>query len=208
MRHTRRQDVGFSLGEIAVVTAIIMVVLAVTIIQVVPVVRTARVDAAASYVLNDMRHTRERAVDERRKYRMTFVSNAVSPFATINVSQGNITAGVLVFTADNSLNLPYDLQFVAPNPAPPAAPDGQICGQSNAINFTVTGAACGTSTTLTFNPDGSITDAVGGPSNGVIYLGRPGEPLSTRAVSFFGATGRTKGWRMVQNGAGWAWSTQ
>jgi hypothetical protein len=162
--------------------------------------------------LNEIRHTRERAIDERRKYQITFVTNAASPFATMNVFQGNTNAaGVLVFTPDTmnrSLDLPYDVQFLAPNPIPPAAPDGQACGQALAIDFSVTGGACGSSTTLTFNPDGSISDVVGGATNGAIYLGRPGEPLATRAVSFFGATGQTKGWRMVKNGAAWAWGLQ
>jgi prepilin-type N-terminal cleavage/methylation domain-containing protein len=213
MRGTKRTDAGFSLIEVLIVIAIIMIGAAVAIIQIGPVVRMARVDTAASYVLNEMRHTRERAIDERRKYQIMFVTNAASPFGTIRVFQGNINAAaappVLVYTLDNSLDLPYDVRFRAPNPAPPVAPDGQtICGQGSAIDFSVTNAACGSSATLTFNPDGSITDIAGAPASGAIYLGRPAEPFSTRAVSFFGATGQTKGWRMVPNGAAWMWSIQ
>lgn len=207
--NSKRDDAGFSLLEAIVVIAIIMVGVSVTIISISSVARMARDDAAASYVLNAMRHTRERAIDERRQYRITFVTNAASPFATINVFQGNTNAlGALVFTLDNnSIDLPYDMRFLAPNPKPPAAPDGQPCGQGLAIDFTVTGAACGANTTLTFKPDGSINDVFGAPTNGTIYMARA-EPLSTRAVSFFGATGQTKGWRMVKKGAVWAWSLQ
>ncbi|HEY6305248.1 MAG TPA: prepilin-type N-terminal cleavage/methylation domain-containing protein [Candidatus Angelobacter sp.] len=218
MSRTNRADAGFSLVELLIVIAISMIMAAVAITQIGPALRTARVDTAASYVLNEMRHTRERAVDERRQYQITFVTNSASPFATINVFQGNINAlavpPVLVFTLNydginNSITLPYDLQFLAPNPAPPVAPDAQFCGQGSAIDFTVTNAPCGSSTTLTFNPDGSITDLAGNPANGVIYMGRTADPFATRAVSFFGATGRTKLWRMVNNGAGtWAWSVQ
>jgi type II secretory pathway pseudopilin PulG len=212
MRRTNRADAGFSMVEVLIVMVIMIIGVSVSIVQIGPVVKTARVDTAASYVLNEIRHTRERAIDERRKYRITFVTNAASPFATMNVFQGNLNAaGVLVFTPDTinrSLSLPYDLQFLAPNPAPATAPDGQLCGQNPAIDFSVTGAACGSSTTLTFNPDGSISDVVGNPASGAIYMGRPGEPLATRAVSFFGATGQTKGWRMVAQGATWAWSIQ
>jgi prepilin-type N-terminal cleavage/methylation domain-containing protein len=211
--HSKRSKAGFSLVEAIVVVAIIVVIASVAIIQMGPVVSNARVDSAAAFVLNVMRHTRERAIDERREYQVTFVSNATIPFATMNVFQGNIVATkagpTLTFTADSTLTLPWDMRFMVPNPAPPAAPDGQLCGQGSAINFSVTGAACAASTTLTFHPDGSITSGLGGYADGVIYMGRPGQPLATRAVSFFGATGRTKGYRMINNGAGaWAWSIQ
>jgi prepilin-type N-terminal cleavage/methylation domain-containing protein len=212
MRRTQRAGAGFSMVEVLIVIAIILIVSVVAVVQIGPVARNARVDTAASYVLNEMRHTRERAIDERRKYQITFATSLVTPFATMNVFQGNtntaVVTPVLVFTADSSISLPFDLHFQAPNPKPATAPDG-LCSQSNAIDFTVTGApGCGTDTTLTFNPDGSITDAVGGLSSGVIYMGRPNDPLATRAVSFFGATGRTKGWRMVTSGATWIWSIQ
>lgn len=207
---SNRSEGGFSLIEVLIVVAISVVVAAIAIIQIGPVLSTARVDAAAGYVLNEIRHTRERAIDERRKYQITFVINATTPFATMNVFQGNTNAaGALVYTADSSLSLPYDMQFLAPIPAPPTAPDGQACGQTLAINFSVTGGACGTNATLTFHPDGSMTSGLGGYADGAIYMGRPGQPLSTRAVSFYGATGRTKGWRMTQaTAATWVWSIQ
>jgi type II secretory pathway pseudopilin PulG len=210
MTDAKRDDAGFTLLEAIVVVAIIMVGISVSIVAISSVALTARDDAAAAYVLNAMRHTRERAIDERRQYQIVFVTNAVSPFATINIFQGNTNAfGALVFTLDttNSVNLPYDMQFLAPNPTPPTAPGGQLCGQGLPIDFSVTGAACGSSTILTFKPDGSINDVFGAVTNGTIFL-RRSEPLSTRAVSFFGATGQTKGWRMVRNGAVWAWSVQ
>jgi type II secretory pathway pseudopilin PulG len=214
--YSRKSETGFSMIEAIVVCAIIAIVSAIAVIQIGPTIRNARVDAAASYALNLVRHTRERAIDERRKYQITFVGSTTKPYATMNVFQGNEVATVsgitLQFTADSltpTLSLPSDMRFLAPNPKPPAAPDGQVCGQSLAIDFTVTGGACGTSTTLTFNPDGSITSGLGGYADGVIYLGRTGDSQATRAISFFGATGRVRGWRMVKNGPStWAWSTQ
>jgi len=214
---SKRTKAGFSLVETVVTLAIIVTVASIAVIQIGPVVRTARVNTAAAYVLDEVRHTRERAIDERRRYRITFNSNAKSPFATMQVFQGNLNAaGALVYTPDSTLSLPFDMQFLAPvNPVPPAAPDG-ICSQANPIDF-AEGTACGEFTTITLNPDGSITDpgpnnipqGTGNLLNGVIYMGRPSDPLATRAVSFFGATGRTKGWRMIPTTGGtWAWSIQ
>lgn len=224
---SKRPKAGFSLVEALVVIVIIVVIASVAIIQIGPALRTARVDTAAAYVLNAIRHTRERAIDERRKYLMTFAVSKTVPFATITVQQGNLNAaGVLVFIPDpvepNGLTLPFDMQFLAPgavpvSPAPAAPPDG-LCTGAFAIDFTVTSAsgACGSSQTIAFYPDGSITDTsgaptgltFGGPSNGVIYISRANEPLAMRAVSFFGATGRTKGWRLVPATATtWRWSS-
>lgn len=210
---SKRSKAGFSLIEAVVVVAITITIASVAIIQMGPVISNARVDSAAAFVLNAMRHARERAIDERRQYQITFVVNPTIPFATMNVFQGNTIATAagptLTFTPDSTLTLPFDMRFMVPNPAPATAPDGQLCGQSAPINFSVTGSACATSSTLTFHPDGSITSGLGGYADGVIYMGRPGTPLATRAISFFGATGRTKGYRMINGAAGsWVWSIQ
>jgi prepilin-type N-terminal cleavage/methylation domain-containing protein len=213
---SKKSETGFSMVEVVVVLAIMVIVATIALITLAPALRSSHADSAASYTLNAMRHTRERAIDERRKYQITFVTNGAAPFAQITILQGNtiVTANgpQLQYAVDLTtpgVSLPNDMHFRAPSPAPPAAPDGQACGQSAAIDFSVTGGACGASTTLTFNPDGSITSGLGGFADGVIYMGRPGDPLATRAVSFFGATGRTKGWRMVGAGAGaWKWSMQ
>ena len=215
---SKRSMAGFSLIELLFVIAITVVIAAIAIMQIGPVLRTARVNTAAAYVLNEIRHTRERAIDERRKYQIKFTSNVVPPFATMQVFQGNTNAaGALIYTPEpNILSLPYDMRFLAPIAPKPAVPPDGICGGTTAIDLTQ-GAACDLSTTITLNPDGSITDpgpaglppGPGGLSSGVIYLGRPGDRQATRAISFFGATGRTKGWSMVQTGAAtWVWSSQ
>src|SRR6266853_336608 len=57
---------------------------------------------------------------------------------------------------------------------------------------------------IMFMPDGSSQDTLGNYNSGVVYLTRPGELYSSRAVSVFGTTGRVRGWRLVdQGGAKW-----
>ncbi len=57
---------------------------------------------------------------------------------------------------------------------------------------------------LIFYPDGSAQDDLGNFNSGVVYLTRPGDMYSSRALSIFGTTGRVRGWRLYnQSGAKW-----
>ena len=54
---------------------------------------------------------------------------------------------------------------------------------------------------MIFYPDGSAQDDLGNFNSGVIYLTRPGDLYSSRALSIFGTTGRIRGWRLyLQSG--------
>ena len=55
---------------------------------------------------------------------------------------------------------------------------------------------------IMFMPDGSSQDTLGNYNSGVVYLTRPGDLYSSRAVSVFGTTGRVRGWRLLTNQCG------
>jgi hypothetical protein len=61
-----------------------------------------------------------------------------------------------------------------------------------------------------FRPDGGGYDQLGRLNNGVLYLNRPSELYSSRAISMFGLTGQLHGWRLVRNQAAGttSWTTQ
>jgi type II secretory pathway pseudopilin PulG len=200
-----RKTLGFSLVETLIVVAVVLILLAAAIIQIPPVLRNNRASTGAAYVLNQIRVARERAIDERRLYQITFtaprsiltayqitdpVTHVVS-FVPATGQPGQPNAGVIF--------LPYDVQFLVPATPPPAAPDG-VGAQANALDFYCAGTAC-TGVPLYFYPDGSITNVNNDPIQGVVYTamltpgGQP-DPLSSRAVSFFGPTGRAKSWRI------------
>jgi hypothetical protein len=63
-------------------------------------------------------------------------------------------------------------------------------------------------TTICFNPDGTATDALGNLNNGVVYLGRPGDLYSSRAISLWGSTGRIRGWRLYNVSGSNQWKQQ
>jgi len=54
-----------------------------------------------------------------------------------------------------------------------------------------------TTTTMAFTPEGSLVNQLGVPINGTVYLGRPTDTKTARAVTVFGTTGRIRGYRWL-----------
>ena len=74
----------------------------------------------------------------------------------------------------------------------PDTPDG--FGRTQAVDF-------GAATAVMFTSDGTCIDQTGNPVNGTIFVGLPGRPLSARAITILGGTGRVRGYRW--NGQKW-----
>jgi hypothetical protein len=56
---------------------------------------------------------------------------------------------------------------------------------------------------ISFYPDGSAHDLAGNLNNGVVYIARPGDLYSSRAITLTGATGRIRGWRLAGGAKNW-----
>ena len=65
----------------------------------------------------------------------------------------------------------------------------------------------GNKTSIYLCPDGSAQDVNNNVNNGVVYMARPGELYSSRAITLWGATGRLRGWKLT-NVAGPTWRQQ
>ena len=184
----RSQD-GFTLAELLLVVAIVMIVSAISLMNILPAIRNARVERAYQNTVMQMRRARQAAIDERRVHIITF-----TPPRSIQVQRLELDA---TLTLVSQISLPVEINFTAEPGIPTggaATPDGFGVGTVS-IDFNGTNQ-------LFFQPDGSAQDATGSINNGVIYLARPGELPSSRAVTIFGATGRIKGWRLVEQGGG------
>lgn len=78
-----------------------------------------------------------------------------------------------------------------------------------AIDLDYTPAGGGGGATVVFMPDGSVQDVAGNPDSGVLYLSRTVADLySSRAITVWGATGRIRGWRLVNIGGVATWVQQ
>ena len=178
---------GFSVLELLIVIGIVLVVAAMTMVQIQPTLQAARVNNAQTLVLAQLRTARERAIDRRQVERITFTApQAILIEERVPGAGGNVWNQVL------TISLPNDLQFLTINgiPATPATvPDGFGAGNL-AIDF-----AGGTA--LYFQPDGSSQDVNGVTLSGVVYIARPGELSSSRALTVIGSTGRIRAYRLV-----------
>ena len=190
---------GFTLLEMLIVIAIILIVSSISYFSLQPALRSVRLTNGYNITLMTMRRAREAAISERRTYIVTF-SNAAVP-NTIAIAPASVTPGGLV----QVMPLPNDIRFLAAG-LPAVGPDNFGNGTA-AIDFDQN-VAGGDQTHIYFYPDGSAQDINSNINNGVVYLSRTGDRYSARAITLWGATGRLRGWRLTPNGATDIWSQQ
>jgi hypothetical protein len=77
-----------------------------------------------------------------------------------------------------------------------------------AIDFDQGVAGGGIKNQVMFMPDGSAHDVNGNWNSGIVYVLRPGDLYSARAVTLYGATGRIRGWRLLSSPGGPQWFQQ
>jgi len=197
MNHRRMR--GFSLIEMMITVSIILIVSGIAVTAIQPALKAERVNNAYNTTLAAIRQGRDYAVAQRQQYSVTF-NNAVNPntITLTQVGNGNVIT---------TYPLPTDVTFTAQTGLPTAAnavPDGFGAGNV-AIDFDQ-GVAGGIKTVIYFNPDGTGSDVNGNINNGVLYIARVGDLYSSHAITFWGATGRIRGWRLYVNAGNPYWS--
>jgi len=202
---------GFSLLEMTVVVLITMVLLGITFVTTQPLLKQAHVNSGYDTTMMALRNYRSRAITERKRYIVAFTAPGTITISSWGVGTPVAPAPVVVST----LTLPSDVQFMVQAGIPstaPTVPDGFGIG-AIPIDFGQ-GLGVGSLNYVMFMPDGTSQDMSnpgGGSGNlnsGVIYLGRNNELLSMRAITVFGATGRIRGWRLMNGGGGPQWTQQ
>ncbi|MGZ4889835.1 MAG: pilus assembly FimT family protein [Candidatus Angelobacter sp.] len=185
---------GFTLLEMIITIAIGLIMAGVTFIALMPMFRQNHVDAAYDTTLSVMRNYRNQSITQSKRYILTFTTPG-----TITVQYWGVGVPVSpVPVTVATFSLPPDIQFAVQGGFPAAAPDSFGTG-GTAIDFDQ-GMGLGSQNYIMFMPDGSSQDTLGNYDSGVLYLTRPGDLYSSRAVSVFGTTGRVRGWRLVNQG--------
>ena len=147
-------------------------------------------------VQSQLNQAREMAITQRRYMRVTFdvASNQVSV-----VREDTVNATTVLSTVVSEGGA-----IIAQIASVPDTPDG--FGKSAVTCFTSTNgtfaSATGSNSVVKFTPDGTLVDWNGALANGTVFTAVPGLPMSARAVTVLGSTGRVRGYRW--NGQVWS----
>ena len=206
---------GFSLLEMVIVMALVVIAASVTFISVQGAIRDQRTNGGFDNAFMQLRLARQRAIAERTRYIVTFGTPApalaVTPLGaptakSIQVYRWTTTAPPLqISTAD----LPTDVNFQTIAGIPTGStsvPDGFGSGITP-IDFDQ-GVGPGAGNLVMFMPDGSAHDLAGNFDSGILYIARNGDLASSRAITVFGTSGRVRGWRIQQPGGVATWIQQ
>ncbi len=175
--------------EILMVTGLVAVVGAFSMIIIGPALEARNVEMAVRTVSTQMSRARQFSVDARRRTRVTFTTpSTITVDEQAPVSQGG------AWTQVSTIELPGDMELGVDGSLPGApAPGGSTYPNTQAANFGISQES-----EVFFMPDGSAVTSAGILTNGVVYLVQPSNSMNTsRAVTLFGSTGRVKRWAYI-----------
>ena len=191
----RSGERGFSMTELSVAIGIILIIFGMAIAAFQPAIQAAKYDTGMRQVLDQLRQAREYSLANRRYVQVSFpvVPTAEGPQYEVVITELNsLTAGGgAVNPVLSTTPIQFPEQFYV-YPGYVDTPDAY--GNSGAIVFggTIGGPAAG----MLFQSDGELVSAATlQPINGTVFLGVPGNPLSVRAITVLGSTGRVRGWK-------------
>jgi len=202
MRKTIRTERGFTLLESVVVIGIMMVLMGIAIIQSLGTMESYQVNSASNIVVSQLRVAEQLAISQRRPVRIWIdtapesdnryhVKYQVQPAGTFTTE----TAGPVV-----SVPLPGPTQFILES----TVPDTPMGFGNSAAVYLGNPPVNGGPSIMQFNPTGTFTDNSG--TNllyGTVFIGVPNLPLTARAVTIMGGTGRVRAYRWTGVGTGW-----
>lgn len=182
-RRQTRSDSGFSLMELVMVCLMATTVTAISAGAFRNIRATSVGNANIRKVEALLKLGRETAINQRRAVVITFV-----PPNEIRLTRTNLPVGT---TQIANGYLENNMAFMLFSGVPDT-PDG--FGRTAAVDF-------GAATQIMFTSDGTLTDQVGNPINGTVYLGQTGTPLTARALTVFGPTATMRTYRW--DGSSW-----
>jgi len=210
-RPSRKLQQGFSLIELVVVVAIMMILSGIAIMSTARPGTTARANNAADAVVNTLRQGRLLAITKRRNV-LVSLSGTNQIQLTVQTLPGEAAPAVPIPIVKLNDGIKSGLQFYL-FPTLPNTPMGPLgFGNNSALDFeAVNGGTVGNA--VMFSSSGSFV-GVGGtafanyytlgnnnPINATIFIGTPGDTTTARAITVTGATGRVRSF--YWNSAAW-----
>jgi len=178
---------GFSMVELVVAVAIMLVIMAIAVPNFLRAMNTYRLGSTAIDVANMLQRARYEAIRQ----------NATLGISCRAIPQGNTVAVYIDLNNDNNLDpneprvlLPTDIQFVGAPPAPGPASMGPAYA-----------AAQPPAGSITFDARGAVIPGAGGAVVYVVYMAYPQDAsYGYRAITVT-PSGKTKVWRAQAGGA-------
>jgi hypothetical protein len=148
-----------------------------------PAMDTIRGDSAMRVLYWQLKLGRETAINERRAIEVRFLPPNRIDLVRLEIPNGETVISTTAFEHQTQF-----LLFTGQADTP------DTFGRPQPIWFN--GAA-----RVTFTADGMLTDELGNPTNGSVFLGIPDRPLTSRAITIFGPTATIRNYRW--NGTAW-----
>lgn len=203
----RRSANGFTVIELVVVVAIISILGAVSVQQLIGSRRLIRSAALTREVVGALRDARQMAVSQRRAITFQYddtkkqinIINHGTDAGGVGVSGlGVLTDSNYPNTTGSSINRTYQLASTGipasdiAHGLPPGAGTGANKLGDNVTMTTLTNSKIN----VTFQPDGSVISNTGETSDVALFIYNAAKPKETAmAISVLGGTGRIKAWR-------------
>lgn len=184
-----------------IVIAIGFTMTAVTFMAMMPLFKQNHVDTAYDTTLSVMRNYRNQSITNSKRFIIFFTAPGTLTVQRWDYATPVSPAPITVATYTLPTDIQFGVQAGFPNPGPDSFGTGTTAITIN--NCALVGTNC-----VIFFPDGSAQDDLGNYNSGVIYLTRPGDTYSSRAVSIFGTTGRIRGWRLYNQSGTNNWVQQ
>lgn len=203
----RRSAKGFTVIELVIVLAIISILGAISVQQLVGSRRLIRSAAVTREVVSALRDARQMAISQRRA--ITFQYDDTNKQINIinHGADGNGVgiSGTDVLTASNYPNTPgssVERTYQLASTGIPASdiayglPNGAATSAATLGDKTVLTALTNNKLNVTFQPDGSVVSSTGATSDAALFIYNASKPKETAmAISVLGGTGRIKAWR-------------
>jgi type II secretory pathway pseudopilin PulG len=203
MKSRAKHQRGFTLLETLVSIGIIFTVTGILVVKSFGSMESYKANSAMDVVVSQLRVARQLAISQRRTVFVwvdtTFTGSGTgSQHIKYQIQPAPASAevpGPMVSAA-----LPGQTQFLLPVGVPDTPMGFGTCS-GNAVCI---GNVNGGPPIMQFNSTGTFTDNTGlSPLNGTIFVSMAGQPLTTRAVTLMGGTGRVRPYTYLGSSGGW-----